>query len=115
MKSVRIHRPGPQREPSWRQELPEKVRFGSGGTECAGWHYPGTNGACVIMAGGGAVTKEPGTDLFAKRFHDAGFAVLAQAAGAELFFLRRHLLDHSRADRPGAVAADTALPGGGRA
>jgi uncharacterized protein len=77
MKSVRIHRPGPQREPSWRQELPEKVRFGSGGTECAGWHYPGTNGACVIMAGGGAVTKEPGTDLFAKRFHDAGFAVLA--------------------------------------
>ena len=29
------------------------------------------------MAGGGVVTKEPGTDLFAKRFHDAGFAVLA--------------------------------------
>ena len=28
------------------------------------------------MAGGG-VTKEPGTDLSAKRFHDAGFAVLA--------------------------------------
>jgi dienelactone hydrolase len=55
----------------------EKVRFISGGTECAAWHYPGTNGACVIMAGGGAVTKEPGTDLFAKRFHEAGFAVLA--------------------------------------
>ncbi len=41
------------------------------------WHYPGTNGACVIMAGGFAVTKEPGTDLFAKRFNDAGFDVLA--------------------------------------
>jgi len=55
----------------------EKVRFVSGGTECAAWHYPGTNGACVIMAGGFAVTKEPGTDLFARRFNDAGFAVLA--------------------------------------
>jgi len=55
----------------------EKVRFTSGDTECAAWHYPGTNGACVIMAGGGGVTKEPGTDRFAKRFNDAGFAVLA--------------------------------------
>jgi pimeloyl-ACP methyl ester carboxylesterase len=55
----------------------EKVRFVSGDTECAAWHYPGTNGACVIMAGGGAVTKEPGTDPFAKRFHDAGLTVLA--------------------------------------
>jgi uncharacterized protein len=55
----------------------KKVRFISGDTECAAWHYPGTNGACVIMAGGGAVTKEPGTDLFARRFHEAGFNVLA--------------------------------------
>ncbi|WP_406300642.1 alpha/beta hydrolase (plasmid) [Embleya sp. NBC_00888] len=55
----------------------EKVHFVSAGTRCAAWHYPGTNGACVIMAGGFAVTKEPGTDPFAKRFHDAGFAVLA--------------------------------------
>jgi pimeloyl-ACP methyl ester carboxylesterase len=54
----------------------EKVRFVSGDTECAAWHYPGTNGGCVIMAGGFAVTKEPGTDMFAKRFHQAGFAVL---------------------------------------
>jgi len=54
-----------------------KVRFASGGTDCAGWHYPGTNRACVIMTGGGGVTKEPGTDLFARRFHDAGFTVLA--------------------------------------
>ena len=55
----------------------ENVRFSSGGTECAAWHYPGTNGACVIMTGGLAVTKEPGTDRFARRFHQAGFGVLA--------------------------------------
>lgn len=55
----------------------EKVRFRSGDTECAAWHYPGTNGACVIMAGGFAVPKEPATDLFARRFHEAGFTVLA--------------------------------------
>ncbi|MGH9260790.1 MAG: alpha/beta hydrolase [Acidimicrobiales bacterium] len=55
----------------------EEVRFSSGDTECAAWHYPGTNGACVIMAGGFAVTKGPGTDLFAGRFHAAGFTVLA--------------------------------------
>ena len=55
----------------------EKVRFAVGGTECAAWHYPGTNGACIIMAGGFAVTKEPGTDQFAARFHEAGYSVLA--------------------------------------
>jgi fermentation-respiration switch protein FrsA (DUF1100 family) len=55
----------------------ENVRFDNGDTWCAAWHYPGTNGACVVMAGGFAVTKEPGTDLFAERFHDAGFSVLA--------------------------------------
>src|SRR5258708_4136295 len=55
----------------------EKVRFGSGGTECVAWHYPGSNRGCVLMAGGFAVTKEPATDQFAKRFRYAGFAVLA--------------------------------------
>lgn len=55
----------------------EKVRFVSGETRCAAWFYPGTNGACVIMAGGFAMPKEPATDQFAKRFNDAGFAVLA--------------------------------------
>ena len=55
----------------------EKVWFTSGGTECAAWHYPGSNGACIVMAGGFAVTREPATDLFAKRFSEAGFAVLA--------------------------------------
>jgi pimeloyl-ACP methyl ester carboxylesterase len=58
-------------------EKRQSVRFISGGTECAAWHYPGASGACVIMAGGFAVTKEPATDLFAQRFHDAGFSVLA--------------------------------------
>jgi pimeloyl-ACP methyl ester carboxylesterase len=55
----------------------EKVRFASGDAECAGWHYPGRNGACVIMAGGFAVPKGPGTDRFAGRFQEAGFHVLA--------------------------------------
>jgi pimeloyl-ACP methyl ester carboxylesterase len=58
-------------------EYREKIRFASGGTSCAAWHYPGANGACVIMASGFAVTKEPGTDRFARRFHEAGFSVLA--------------------------------------
>ena len=55
----------------------QKVHFDSDNTTCAAWHYPGTNGACVIMAGGLAVTKEPGTDRFAQRFVDDGFSVLA--------------------------------------
>ncbi|WAL69917.1 alpha/beta fold hydrolase [Amycolatopsis cynarae] len=54
-----------------------KLHFTSGRDECVAWHYPGTNGCCVIMAGAIAVTKEPGTDIFAKRFHAAGFSVLA--------------------------------------
>ena len=54
-----------------------KIWFTSGGVECAAWHYVGTNGACVVMAGGAGVTKEPGTDQFAARFHTAGFSVLA--------------------------------------
>jgi pimeloyl-ACP methyl ester carboxylesterase len=93
----------------------QKVRFASGDTECAAWHYPGTNGACVIMAAGGAVTKEPGTDPFAKRFNDAGFTVLA--------FDYRHLGEsggHPRqvvrigeqlADLEAAIAIAATLPG----
>jgi pimeloyl-ACP methyl ester carboxylesterase len=53
------------------------VRFASGDATCAAWHYPGTNGACVVMGAGAGVTKEPGTDRFAARFHAAGFSVLA--------------------------------------
>jgi predicted alpha/beta hydrolase len=54
-----------------------KVVFESGGTTCAAWHYQGTNRACVVMAAGLGVTKEAGTDRFARRFHEAGFSVLA--------------------------------------
>jgi pimeloyl-ACP methyl ester carboxylesterase len=55
----------------------EEVHFPSGDTTCAAWHYPGSNGGCVVMAGGFAVPKEPGTDRFAHRFQAAGFTVLA--------------------------------------
>src|SRR5919201_1402048 len=55
----------------------QNVRFPSGDAALGAWHYPGTNGACLVMAGGTAVTKEPATDRFAERFHDAGFSVLA--------------------------------------
>jgi uncharacterized protein len=55
----------------------QHVTFTSGGDDCAAWHYPGSNGAGVVMAAGGGVTKEPGTDPFAARFHAAGFSVLA--------------------------------------
>jgi pimeloyl-ACP methyl ester carboxylesterase len=55
----------------------QAVRFTSGGFECAAWHYSGANDACIVMAGGFAVTKEPATDQFAARFHQAGFSVLA--------------------------------------
>jgi len=54
-----------------------KVFFTSGGARCAAWHYPGDNGACVVMAGGFAMAKEPATDLFARRFQEAGFGALA--------------------------------------
>ena len=54
-----------------------KLTFTSDGDECAAWHYRGSNGACIVMAGGFAVPKEPATDLFAARFHEAGFSVLA--------------------------------------
>lgn len=54
-----------------------KVMFPSADGQCAAWHYPGENGACVVMAAGLAVTKEPGTDRLAKRFQDAGYHVLA--------------------------------------
>jgi uncharacterized protein len=55
----------------------EKLYFVSGDATCAAWQYPGTNGGCLIMAGGLAVTKEPATDRFARRFQEAGFTVLA--------------------------------------
>ncbi|HEX9064543.1 MAG TPA: alpha/beta fold hydrolase [Streptosporangiaceae bacterium] len=53
------------------------ITFRSGADDCAAWHYRGSNGACVVMAGGAGVTKEPATDRFAARFHAAGYSVLA--------------------------------------
>jgi uncharacterized protein len=55
----------------------EGIAFRSGADDCAAWHYRGSNGACVVMAGGAGVTKEPATDRFAARFHAAGYSVLA--------------------------------------
>ena len=93
----------------------QKVRFISGGAECAGWHYPGANGACVIMAGGGAVTKEPGTDRFARRLHDAGFTVLAfdyrrlgESGGQPRQIVR---IGEQLADWQAAIAFAATLPG----
>jgi pimeloyl-ACP methyl ester carboxylesterase len=55
----------------------EAITFRSGSDDCAAWHYRGSNSACVVMAGGAGVTKEPATDRFAARFHAAGYSVLA--------------------------------------
>jgi uncharacterized protein len=55
----------------------DRVHFNVDGLSCAAWHYRGSNGVCVVMAGGLAMPKEPGTDLFAARFHRAGYSVFA--------------------------------------
>lgn len=92
----------------------EKVRFTSGDTSCAAWRYPGTNGGCVIMAGGTAVTKEPASDRFARRFNDAGFAVLAfdhrhfgESGGTPRQVVR---FDEQRADWQAAIDFAGGLP-----
>ncbi len=89
-----------------------KVRFGD---ELAGWHYPGTNGACVVMAAGTAVAKEPGTDKFARRFSAAGFGVLAfdhrglgESGGEPRQVVR---LDDQLADWRTAIEYAGSLPG----
>lgn len=53
------------------------VTFASGGDSCSAWHYPGSNGACVVMATGAAITKEPGAHRFATRFQAAGYTALS--------------------------------------
>ncbi|GAA1139534.1 alpha/beta hydrolase [Kribbella jejuensis] len=93
----------------------DKVYFTSSGVSCAAWHYPGTNGGCVVMTGGFGVTKEPGTDRFAERFAAAGFSVLAfdhrhfgESAGEPRQVARvRDQLDDWRA----AIAYAKTLPG----
>jgi predicted alpha/beta hydrolase len=96
-----------------------KARFVSGtrknAAECAAWHYPGSNGGCVIMAAGGAVTKEPGTDPFARRFQEAGFTVLAfdyrrlgESGGQPRQIVR---VGEQLADWQAAIAFAATLPG----
>ncbi len=92
----------------------DKVWFDSGGVRLAGWHYPGTTGGCVVMAGGFGVTKEPGTDAFARRFHDAGLSVVAfdyrnfGESGGEPRQVGR--LREQRADWHAAIAFARSLP-----
>jgi fermentation-respiration switch protein FrsA (DUF1100 family) len=90
------------------------ARFPSGDTTCAAWHYPGTNGACVVMAGGTGVNKEPATDRFAARFQAAGFSVLAidfrhlgASGGAPRQVVR---VGEQRADLRCAIAHARTLP-----
>jgi pimeloyl-ACP methyl ester carboxylesterase len=67
------------------------------------------------MTGGFAVTKEPGTDLFAGRFNDAGFAVLAfdyrcfgESGGRPRQVAR---IRDQLADWQAAIACAASLPG----
>src|SRR3954463_2401434 len=93
----------------------QKIEFRSGGESYAAWHYPGTNGACVVMAGGMAVPKEPATDDFAEQFHRSGYTVLAfdyrrigESGGEprQVVRVRDHL-----ADWDAAIARAATLPG----
>jgi pimeloyl-ACP methyl ester carboxylesterase len=67
------------------------------------------------MAGGFAVTKEPGTDRFARRFHQAGFTVLAfdyrhlgESGGRPRLVVR---VGEQLADWQAAIAFARSLPG----
>jgi pimeloyl-ACP methyl ester carboxylesterase len=93
----------------------DKVFFTSEGSRCAAWHYQGGNGACVVMAAGLAITKEPGTDRFAQRFHEAGYTVLAfdyrrlgESAGEPRQVVR---IRDQLADWDAAIACARELPG----
>lgn len=95
--------------------LRRRLHFVSGDATCAAWHYPGTNGACVVMAPGLGVPVEPATDRFAGRFQAAGFAVLAfefrrfGESGGEPRQVAR--LGDQRADLRAAIAVARDLPG----
>lgn len=56
------------------------IAFPSGDGHCAGWLYPGPDGArgipCVVMAHGFGACKEGRLDAFAERFVAAGMAAL---------------------------------------
>ena len=93
----------------------EKATFRSGTDDCAAWHYQGSNGACVVMAGGAGVTKEPATDRFAARFRAAGYSVLAfdhrrfgESGGTSRQVLR---IGEQLADWEAALDCAASLPG----
>jgi uncharacterized protein len=93
----------------------EMLSFRSGKDMCSAWHYRGTNGACVVMAGGLGMPKEPGTDRFAARFAAAGFSVLAfdyrylgDSSGTPRGIVRA---DHQLADWNSAIGFAAMLPG----
>lgn len=93
----------------------ERISFRSGTDDCAAWHYQGSNGACVVMAGGAGVTKEPATDRFAARFHAAGYTVLAfdhrhfgESGGSPRQVLR---IREQLADWEAALGCAASLPG----
>ena len=93
----------------------QKVQFVCGNAECGAWHHPGTNGACVVMAGGLAVTKEPGPGPFARRLNEAGYTVLAfdyrrlgESGGRPRQIVR---IGEQYADWQAAIAFVRTLPG----
>ncbi len=95
-------------------EQREKIRFGNDGNKCVAWHYVGANGACVVMAGGAGVIKEPGTDRFARRFHEKGYSVLAfdfrhwgESDGEPRHVIR---IGEQLADWDAAITCASALP-----
>jgi fermentation-respiration switch protein FrsA (DUF1100 family) len=93
----------------------QRIDLPSGDASCAAWHYPGDNGACLVMGPGLAVAKEPATDPFAPRFQAAGFTVLAfdyrrfgESGGEPRQVMR---IGDQQADLRAAIAYARALPG----
>src|SRR3954452_21135471 len=92
-----------------------KVHFPSGKATCAAWHYPGTNGGCVVMASGTAVTKEPGTDRLPQESQEACWPGLASdsrrfgESGGEPRQIVR--IGEQQADFEAAIAFARTLPG----
>jgi uncharacterized protein len=91
-----------------------EVRFPSGDSDISAWHYPGTNGVCVVMAAGLGVTKGAGTDTFAARFAEEGFSVLAfdyRRLGTSGGYPRQIInIDEQLADWQAALAYARKLP-----
>ncbi|MBL8352157.1 MAG: alpha/beta hydrolase [Burkholderiaceae bacterium] len=55
------------------------AEFASAGTLCRGWWYPGSangRGGCIVMAHGLGGLRSAGLEPYARRFAEAGFAVL---------------------------------------